>query len=151
MWDRLRSFDPSRPVYVESESRKVGNLAVPDALIARMRASPCLRLELPDDERVALLLEDYDFFVQDRQLFCERLGALAQLRGQAVIEGWQAQATAGDIEPVVRELLLKHYDPGYAASISRNFQHYAQAATIVPADRSAAAMAQLAREILREA
>ncbi len=151
VWERLRSFDPSRPVYVESESRKVGNLTVPDALIARMRASPCLRLELPDDERVALLLEDYDFFVQDRQLFCERLGALAQLRGQAVIEGWQAQATAGDIEPVVRELLLKHYDPGYAASISRNFQHYAQAATIVPADRSAAAMAQLAREILRAA
>lgn len=151
VWERLRSFDPSRPVYVESESRKVGNLTVPDALIARMRASPCLRLELPDDERVALLLEDYDFFVQDRQLFCERLGALAQLRGQAVIEGWQAQATAGDIEPVVRELLLKHYDPGYAASISRNFQHYAQAATIVPADRSAAAMAQLAGEILRAA
>ena len=64
VWDQLRRFDPARPVFVESESRKVGNLAVPDALIERMRASPCLRLELPDDERVALLLEDYDFFVQ---------------------------------------------------------------------------------------
>ena len=149
VWDQLRRFDPARPVYVESESRKVGNLAVPDALIERMRDSKCLRLELADDERVALLLEDYDFFVKDQKLFCERLDALIQLRGKAVVEGWQAQVAAGEIEAVVRELLLKHYDPGYASSIARNFVQYANAKTIAPADRSAAAMAELAREILR--
>ncbi|HMA08121.1 MAG TPA: tRNA 2-selenouridine(34) synthase MnmH, partial [Ramlibacter sp.] len=57
VWDRLRRFDQARPVFVESESRKVGNAAVPDALIERMRASRCLKLELADDQRVALLLE----------------------------------------------------------------------------------------------
>ena len=149
VWDQLRRFDPARPVFVESESRKVGNLAVPDALIERMRGSQCLRLELPDDERVALLLEDYDFFVKDQQLFCERLDALIQLRGKAVVEAWQAQVAAGEIEAVVRELLLKHYDPGYASSIERNFKHYADAKAIAPTDRSAAAMAELAREVLR--
>ncbi|NPC54030.1 tRNA 2-selenouridine(34) synthase MnmH [Caenimonas soli] len=149
VWDQLRRFDPARPVFVESESRKVGNLAVPDALIERMRASACLRLELPDDERVSLLLEDYDFFVKDQKLFCERLDALIQLRGKAVVEGWQAQVAAGEIEAVVRELLLKHYDPGYASSIARNFTQYTDAKSIAPADRSAEAMAELAREILR--
>jgi tRNA 2-selenouridine synthase len=149
VWDQLRRFDPARPVFVESESRKVGNLAVPDALIERMRVSPCLRLELPDDERVALLLEDYDFFVKDQALFCERLAALTELRGKAVVQGWQAQVAAGDVENVVRELLLRHYDPGYASSIARNFSGYAQAKSIAPADRSAAAMAELASEILR--
>jgi tRNA 2-selenouridine synthase len=148
VWDELRRFSPFRPVFVESESRKVGNLAVPDALIERMRASPCLRLELSEDERVALLLEDYDFFVKDQKLFCERLDALIQLRGKAVVEAWQAQVAAGEIEAVVRELLLKHYDPGYASSIARNFQHYAQAETIAPADRSPQAMAALAAQIL---
>ena len=92
-----------------------------------MRASPCLRLELPDDERVALLLEDYDFFVQDQALFCDRLAALTELRGKAVVQAWQAQVAAGEIENVVRELLLKHYDPGYASSIARNFSGYAEA------------------------
>ena len=29
VWDKLRGFDPARPVYVESESKKVGNVAVP--------------------------------------------------------------------------------------------------------------------------
>jgi tRNA 2-selenouridine synthase len=150
VWDALRGFDAARPVYVESESKKVGNLAVPDALIERMRASPCLRLELPDDERVALLLEDYDYFVQDQDAFCERLDALTQLRGHATVKDWQQQVAAGKIENVVRELLLKHYDPGYASSIKRNFAGYAAAKVIAPADRSAAAMAELAREILKE-
>jgi tRNA 2-selenouridine synthase len=148
VWDQLRRFDPARPVYVESESRKVGNLAVPDALIERMRASACLQLELPDEERVALLLEDYDFFVKDQKLFCERLDALIQLRGKAVIEAWQEKVAAGEIEAVVRELLIEHYDPGYASSIARNFKHYADAKSIAPVNRSAAAMAELAREIL---
>jgi tRNA 2-selenouridine synthase len=150
VWDQLRQFDPARPVFVESESRKVGNLAVPDALIERVRGSPCLRLELPDDERVALLMEDYDFFVKDRALFCDRLMALTELRGKAVVQAWQAQVAAGEIENVVRELLLKHYDPGYASSIARNFSGYADAKAIAPADRSPAAMAELASEILRE-
>ena len=148
VWDQLRQFDPARPVYVESESRKVGNLAVPDALIERMRASQCLRLELADDERVALLLEDYDFFVKDRQLFCERLEALTQLRGKAVVQGWQAQVMSGEFEQVVRDLLLNHYDPGYASSISRNFGHYPDAPAIAPANRSSEAMAELAKKIV---
>ncbi|GAC1608351.1 MAG: hypothetical protein NVS3B2_17710 [Ramlibacter sp.] len=147
VWDQLRRFDAARPVYIESESKKVGNLAVPAALIEAMRASPCLRLELGDDERVRLLLEDYAFFVTDPQLFCERLDALVTLRGREVVQGWQAQIRAGDVEPVVRELLFKHYDPGYAASIERNFRQYCTAQAISPADRSAAAMDALAREI----
>ena len=148
VWNKLRLFDAGRPVFVESESKKVGNLAVPEALIAAMRASPCLRLELADEERVGLLLEDYAFFVTDPELFCDRLDALTTLRGKALVEGWQAQVRAGEVEPVVRELLLKHYDPGYAASIARNFRHYGDARTIAPADRSQAAMAALARGLL---
>jgi len=144
VWQQLRSFDASRPVFVESESRKVGNVAVPEALITAMRASPCLKLELPDEERVALLMEDYDFFVRDREFFCERLGALAELRGKAQVEEWQSMVRSGRIAEVVRELLVRHYDPGYAASISRNFTGYANAQAIAPRDRGAEAMAELA-------
>lgn len=147
VWEQLRGFDPARPVYVESESRKVGNVAVPESLIAAMRASPCLRLDLPDEERVQLLLEDYDFFSRDPELFCQRLDALVQLRGHEQVQAWQAQVRSGEIEPVVRELLFKHYDPGYASSTERNFRQFAQARSIAPRDRSPAAMAALAREL----
>jgi tRNA 2-selenouridine synthase len=149
VWQKLRSFDPARPVYVESESKKVGNVAVPESLIEAMRASPAvLRLDLSEDERVRLLLEDYAFFSEDREFFCERLAALKEIRGRDVVEGWQAQVRAGDIEPVVRELLVKHYDPGYASSTARNFKAFAQAQAIAPKDRSPEAMAALARELV---
>ena len=149
VWDALRRFDAGQPVYVESESKKVGNLAVPDALMAAMRASPCLDLQLADDERVALLMEDYAFFARDSALFCERLDALTMLRGKAVVQGWKDQVAAGHTEAVVRDLLLSHYDPGYLASMQRNFSAYPQAQAVVAADRSAAAMAALARQILQ--
>lgn len=148
VWEKLRGFDPARPVYVESESKKVGNVAVPDALIEAMRGSPCLRLDLPEDERVQLLLEDYDFFSRDRDFFCERLQALVQLRGREQVEAWQAQIRAGDLETVVRELLVKHYDPGYASSTQRNFKEFAQARPIAPRDRTPGAMAELAKELV---
>jgi tRNA 2-selenouridine synthase len=148
VWERLRGFDPSRPVYVESESKKVGNVTVPESLMTAMRASPCLRLDLADEERVRLLLEDYDFFSRDRDLFCQRLDALTQIRGHEQVQAWQAQVRAGEIEPVVRELLFKHYDPGYASSTARNFKGFAQAQAIAPRDRTPEAMAELAREMV---
>jgi len=121
VWQALRAFDPARPVIVESESKKVGDLRVPEALILRMRASPCIRLDLPLEARVALLLEDYHFFVSDTAAFCERLDALRQLRGKEVVKAWQDAAHAGRTADVVRDLLALHYDPIYLQSIERNF------------------------------
>ncbi|GAB3473034.1 tRNA 2-selenouridine(34) synthase MnmH [Polaromonas eurypsychrophila] len=148
VWAALRGFDPARPVYIESESKKVGNVAVPEGLIAAMRASPCLRLDLAEDERVALLLEDYDFFVKDTAFFCDRLGALTEARGKDVVSDWQARAHSGDVASVVRELLLQHYDPVYLQSMRRNFTQYDTAQVLAPSDHSTAAMTTLARSLL---
>ncbi|MGH8804331.1 MAG: tRNA 2-selenouridine(34) synthase MnmH, partial [Polaromonas sp.] len=148
IWAALRGFDPARPVYIESESKKVGNVAVPEGLIAAMRASPCLQLELPESERVALLLEDYDFFVKDIAFFCERLAALTEARGKETVQDWQARARSGDVASVVRELLVKHYDPVYLQSMRRNFEQYGTARVISPRDHSVAAMTALAQTLL---
>ncbi len=121
VWETLRRLDPGRPVFVESESRKIGELRVPEALIERMRASPCLWLELPTERRVALLLDEYDFFVADVDGFCARLDALRALRGNAVVDAWQERARHGRTSEVVRDLLEKHYDPIYLESMRRNF------------------------------
>ena len=121
VWDALRRFDPLRPVFVESESKKIGDLRVPLRLIDCMRKSPCIRLDLALDARVALLLEDYDFFVTDTAAFCERLDALRATRGNDVVNAWQEAAHADRTPQVVRELLVQHYDPIYAQSMKRNF------------------------------
>ena len=148
IWAALKSFDPARLVYIESESKKVGNVAIPEGLITAMRAAPCLQVDLSEDERVKLLLEDYDFFVKDIEFFCDRLGALTQVRGKDVVLDWQTRARCGDVASVVRELLVNHYDPVYLQSMKRNFAQYPAAKTIAPADRSVAAMQALAMTIL---
>lgn len=140
IWDALRRFDASRPVYVESESKKVGNVSVPAALIERMRQSACISLLLSDASRVALLMEDYDYFVQEPERLCERLDALVQLRGRAVIEAWQQQTRAGHIAEVVLQLLHQHYDPVYLQSMQRNFQQFGQARVQQLADHSDASL-----------
>ena len=148
LWDALRNMDPTKPVYVESESRKVGNLAVPESLILAMRASPCYQLELADEERVKLLLEDYDFFVKDPLLFSKRLDALVAIRGQQVVEDWQAQIASDHIEDVVRDLLKLHYDPTYFASMKRNFLQIEKAQKLVASTRSQLSLTAIANELI---
>jgi tRNA 2-selenouridine synthase len=148
LWDALRNMDPTKPVYVESESRKVGNLAVPESLILAMRASPCYQLELADEERVKLLLEDYDFFVKDPLLFSKRLDALVAIRGQQVVEDWQAQIASDHIEDVVRDLLKLHYDPTYFASMKRNFLLIEKAQKLVALNRSQLSLTAIANELI---
>ena len=149
VWTALCGFDPERPVFVESESRKVGNLSVPESLMLAMRASPCVHLQLSDAERVGLLLEDYDFFVRDPDFFCQRLQALVELRGRATVEDWQARVRQGDVSSVVEDLLHTHYDPTYASSLERNFKHSSGAPVIELADRSEASMRAAALSLIQ--
>jgi tRNA 2-selenouridine synthase len=147
LWDALRSLDPAQPVYIESESKKVGNVSIPTSLVNAMRQSPCMNIVLPDAARVALLMEDYDFFVQNTAQFCNRLRALTEIRGKAVVDRWIASVLADDIASVVQELLSKHYDPVYLQSIRRNFAQFTTATVLKPRSHTAQAMAQLAKQI----
>jgi tRNA 2-selenouridine synthase len=140
VWDALRGFDTTRAVFVESESKKVGNVAVPERLMERIRQSPCINLQLPMAERVQLLLEDYAYFVANPAHFCNRLEVLTAQRGKAVVQAWKESVGRGDLAAVVHDLLLTHYDPVYLQSMQRNFSQFAQALDIAPEGRSASAM-----------
>jgi tRNA 2-selenouridine synthase len=96
---------------------------------------------------VQLLLEDYDFFVKDPNLFCKRLDALVAIRGKQVVDEWQGLIHSGEINTVVRELLTTHYDPTYFASMKRNFKQIDQAEIIRAPDRSHQSMTFLAKAL----
>ena len=127
IWDLLRRFDPSRPVFVESESKKVGNLRVPGAVMDRMRAAPCIAVQLSRPNRVRLLMEDYEHFARDPGALNGQLDHLVQLHGRARIDAWHTLANNGAMPELVDQLLVEHYDPAYLRSIDRNFVQYGQA------------------------
>ena len=121
IWQTLRHFVADRPVYVESESKKIGNCRVPEHLMEKMRASPCIALELSAESRVQLLMEDYAHFVEQPHLLSVQLDHLLTLHGREKIKRWHAMAESGELTNLVHELLTEHYDPAYLRSIQRNF------------------------------
>lgn len=148
LWLALRRFDAARPVFVESESRTIGRLRLPEALLLRLRAAHCIHVQMPLDARVHFLLQDYAHFVRDVESFCEHLNALRELRGATVVKRWQDEARAGHLPQVVQALLTEHYDPNYARSMQRHFSAFAQAQPLPLADAEPATLALAARRLI---
>ena len=149
LWQKLAGFDPARPVYVESESRKIGQLQVPVALLDRMRSQGrVVMLTMPDDARVQLLVEEYGFFAQQVERFCGHLDSLVELRGRDTVKHWQALARNGDWAEVFGELMLRHYDPMYLRSMQRNYTGVAGAQALALRDGGDAALGLAVAQLL---
>ena len=127
VWDALRRFDPARPVFAESESRRIGSVQVNSALLEAMRNAPCLVIDAPLSERVRFLKQEYRHFLQDPGPLMARLGSLTELYGRETIGRWLSLAEARDWDELVPDLLRSHYDPAYRRSTIKNFVRYGEA------------------------
>jgi tRNA 2-selenouridine synthase len=143
----LARLDPSRPVYVESEGRRIGSVQMPDALLTAMRVGRALTLRTPPEQRVALLKDEYAHFLADPTLLGACLRPLTVLHGKATIARWEAMAAAADWDPLVAELLRAHYDPTYARSLERNFPAAPSSRVIDALEITPAAFATLALDV----
>ena len=130
LWSHLRALDRRRAVFVESESRKIGEVRVPDRLLEAMRGSDCIRLEVPLPARIRLLRAEYQHLERDRAALHAQLDCLTALHGRHKVAQWKQLANDDDWDAVVERLLLEHYDPAYRKSIDRNFARAASATVI---------------------
>jgi len=151
VWDALRKLDPDRIVYVEGESRKIGQLQVPDALLARMRDSPCVLIEAPLAERVAFLVGEYGHFLGDPRDLKSKLDCLSALHSKDTLARWMKQIEDKRWDELVADLLANHYDPAYRRATLRNFAHLAEAQVLRPSKLDSAAIEQLAAQLIAEA
>lgn len=139
LWNALRSFDSNREVLLESESKKIGALQVPQALMDRMRQSDCIELIASDDERIRYLCHDYAHFFSEPQQLKAQLDRLVGLVGKERLNAWHALIDAARWPELVGSLLAHHYDPTYRRSMQKNYARYANAQRIVghPAQQTA--------------
>lgn len=121
LFSALRRFDPQRPVYVEAESRKIGTLHVPEALIMKVRASPCVTIEASRATRLDFLLRDYAWLGDDPAGLQASLARLKGLQSNETLTRWHAWAGAGALAELFAELIDLHYDPLYRRSQSQNY------------------------------
>jgi len=150
LWSALSSFDPTRPVFVESESRRIGTCHLPESLTLTIRGGNCVVLEAALTIRSRLLMEHYPHFITHPETLETQLDRLKVLHGGEVIAAWRALLLNHQFDELVPRLLNEHYDPTYDRSMQRNFTRLtsAQAYSLDPtrtADLERVAMLLLGR------
>lgn len=127
LWDALRNCDTAQPLFIEAESRKIGTLRVPDALLGCMRKSRCVRIDSPLPERVRFLIEEYRHFLTYPAWLKAQLSRLTALHSTQTVQRWVRQIDSGEWESLVADLLVTHYDPAYLRSMKNNYAGLASA------------------------
>ena len=148
LWNALHDLDPNKPVFIESESKKVGGVHVPDALMEKIRHGRCIELRSSVATRVSWLLHEYAHFLTDTTTFKEKLALLTSRYGKVQIAEWLTQIDAGHFDALVTDLLVKHYDPAYQSSIVRNFPQYRSDLFVELQDDSDAAFVGASQKIV---
>jgi tRNA 2-selenouridine synthase len=148
LWWALSRLDPARPVFVESESRKIGDCHLPAALLETMRQSECVRLDLPVSKRIQLLRDEYRHYEHRPDRLSEQLDCL---HGAATVQRWKALAQSASWDALVSSLLADHYDPVYLRSIQTNYQRVGEARSVHLDSADASAFEEAARQLAQEA
>lgn len=148
LWRKLSLFDPQRPIFVESESKKIGNIRLPDNLLNSIRAAPCIALSLATPLRIQHLMKDYQPLAEQPELLTAKLKLLLPLHGREKIASWEALVEKQQMADLTEQLLHEHYDPAYQRSISRNFSQFSQAPALVLEDIRDQDWEQAARHLL---
>ncbi|MHA7876900.1 tRNA 2-selenouridine(34) synthase MnmH [Roseivivax sp.] len=113
----LLALDPARPVVVEAESSKIGQVILPPALWAAMKAAPWIEVSAPVAARTHYLVEAYEDVLADPERLRDKLAPLQRHRGRALIETWFERIAEGDQPGLVESLMTAHYDPAYDKSM----------------------------------
>lgn len=145
--EQVEGFDPSRPVFVEAESRRIGRISLPDALLMPLRAAPCIEIAASREARLDYLLRDYAFFADDPEGLADKLALLKGLQPNEVLARWHAWALARELRPLFDELIALHYDPLYARSQRQNLHALDAAVRFETNDLGDAGIAALAARI----
>ena len=144
---RLSGLDPARPVWVEAESKKIGQVQLPDALLASMRQGKTIAVEATLPQRVQLLREDYAHFEQEPSTLIERLVFLRPLIGGQEFGAWEELADQRQVPELLERLICNHYDPAYRRSIKRNYPEIDAAPKVMLDDLSPEVLLPVAKQM----
>jgi tRNA 2-selenouridine synthase len=147
--DALRRLDPGEPVWVESESKKIGRLQLPQSLVEAMHAAPVATIETAMPARVRLWREDYPHLAADPPAMVRLLVPQKALIGGEELARWEGLAAAGRVDTLFERVMTQYYDPLYDRSLARDFPADTRATTVplesLEPDALQAAVCALAR------
>lgn len=116
--ERLDSLAGAPWILVEGESRKIGDLHLPESLHDMMRSAPAILIEAPMKRRQGILYEEYHGSCDDENIPAIVRGLTSRLGKKQVDELLELYAR-GDLEAFIRIMLEKYYDPLYLHSLEQ--------------------------------
>ena len=136
---RWAAFDSQKPVWIEAESKRIGQCRVPEALFQQMDRAPVLEITRSRSERIATLVEVYG--TADRQELIaateriwKRLGGQQTQRAIELIRvGQLAEAL---------EIILDYYDKTYTYDLQR------RGVSVCPIDATGRSMSEITELLL---
>ncbi|MEZ5778709.1 MAG: tRNA 2-selenouridine(34) synthase MnmH [Paracoccaceae bacterium] len=109
----LAALDPARPVVVEAESSRVGDVSLPKQIWAAMCAARRIRLSVPLAVRADYLARAYADMTDDRARLVSVIEQLRRVHPAEIIEDWLRFVSEGAFVDLAGGLMERHYDPRY--------------------------------------
>jgi len=108
-------FSPSKVVWLENESSKIGSLIIPLKVWRKMGSSPRVELNVRLEDRVEFILTDYHYlcFTQAREALLEILARLERYAGSQRSSHWMELVKSDRYRDLVRDLIVNYYDLNY--------------------------------------
>ena len=115
----IERLDPEKPVYVEAESNKIGDLLIPPSLWAVMLGAPAFRISCSLAERARFTAQSYADLTVDPSELRARLHPLKTFHGAEQLAAWDQMIADKAYEALAASLIEVHYDPRYNKSAAR--------------------------------
>ena len=109
----LEGIDPSRPLLIEAESSRIGQINLPRGIWAAIIAAPRLHLAVPLAARAAYTARAYADAAADPDRVAAIIQSLRPLHPAERIADWMGLCHAGDWIGLSAALMRDHYDPRY--------------------------------------
>ena len=111
---QLFHMNSEKEIWMEAESRSIGRIKIPDEFYYRFIASPLFEINLPRQERVERIKNDYSHFSDEELADCMRKIA-KRLGGLALKEALKALEEKRTTDWI--SILLDYYDKTYSHSL----------------------------------
>ena len=120
LWNVLRKIKQGKPIWIEKEGQKIGNLRVPKELCYIISNSRRICLDVDIEKRVEYLLKDYKYFLDKPELLLAALEQLTKHSGKRKVSTWKRMVEEGKFRELVVSLLTDYYDPLYNSNDIKN-------------------------------
>jgi tRNA 2-selenouridine synthase len=106
-------------VFVEAESKRIGNVIIPDFIHKSMVKGTHILIEAEVEFRARLLTAEYTKEEQAKEEISECLNSLGKYISDENISRYTNMVAQDDFEEVAEELMVKYYDPMYLSEIRK--------------------------------